>query len=903
MSRKRWRLKLRGLFDRKGLDRELQDELQAHVEMETEAGIRRGLSPREARRRALSRFGGVERFREETRDRWSFRLWDDTVRDVRHALRSFARSPVFTVVAVLTLALGLGANTAIFSVLDGVLLQPPPFAEPDRLAMVWETDRASGTVREPASVPDFLDMEERSRSFRELAAFQGRQVTWLPGDGRPRRLAALAVTHDFPALVGLRPVLGRTMEPRDDEPGAAPVAWISEDLWERAYDRSPAVLGAVFDVDGVPRTVTGVMPRGADFGFRQVLSRAAYQRSFGEGGDDGVALWLPLRPDPESSPRQTHPIFVLGRLAENAGWQGAQEEMTALMAELEATYSENLHRGAFVEPLTEVVLAPVRPALWLLFGVVGLVLLIACANVAGLLLARGASRSREVAVRTALGAGTGRLGRQFLIEGLVLAGLAGVLGLGVAKLALEGLLARVPGEVAPRLAEVGLNGPVLWVSLGVMVLTGLVFGLLPWLQARRTEPAGALHGAAGHSATGGPQRARLRGLLVVTEMALAVMLVAGAGLLLKSFLQVTGVDLGFRTAGVLKAEVQLPASRYPRDFSVWPDWPEIHGFHDALLDRLQALPGVDSVALAGSHPLAAGFTNSFAIEGREDEASDQPEISVRRVSPEYFDTVGVPVLRGRGFTAADDVDAVPVAVINQAAARRYFPAENPVGRRMIYWGVPREVVGVVGNERFHGPVAEAPPAVYGPMGQTPAWNLSLLLRTAPGAGPDAAAWAPAVRTAVAEVDPGLAVFGVEALESTFARSVAYPRLLALLVGLFAAVALFLALLGVHGVLAYDVAQRRRELGIRMALGARRGDVLTRVLGDGLRFAVVGLVLGSLGALALSRFLEGLLFQVEPTDPATLGLVAGLVLATAVLASWIPALRATRIDPARTLQAE
>lgn len=903
MSWKGWRLRLRGLFDRKGLDRELQDELQAHVEMETEAGIRRGLSPREARRRALSRFGGVERFREETRDRWSFRLWDDTMRDVGHALRSFARSPVFTVVAVLTLALGLGANTAIFSVLHGVLLQPPPFAEPDRLAMVWETDRASGTVREPASVPDFLDMEERSRSFRELAAFQGQQVTWLPGDGRPRRLAALAVTHDFPAMVGLRPVLGRAMEPRDDEPGAAPVAWISEDLWEQVYDRSPAVLGAVVDVDGVPRTVTGVMPRGADFGFRQVLSRAAYQRSFGEGGDEGVALWLPLRPDPERSPRQTHPIFVLGRLAENAGWQGAQEEMTALMADLEATYPDNLHRGAFVEPLTEVVLAPVRPALWLLFGVVGLVLLIACVNVAGLLLARGASRSREVAVRTALGAGTGRLGRQFLIEGLVLAGLAGVLGLGVAKLALEGLLARVPGEVAPRLAEVGLNGPVLWVSLGVMVLTGLVFGLLPWLQARRTEPAGALHGAAGHGATGGPQRSRLRGLLVVTELALAVMLVAGAGLLLKSFLQVTGVDLGFRTAGVLKAEVQLPASRYPRDFSVWPDWPEIHGFHDALLDRLQALPGVDSVALAGSHPLAAGFTNSFAIEGREDEASDQPEISVRRVSPEYFDTVGVPVLRGRGFTAADDVDAVPVAVINQAAARRYFPAENPVGRRMIYWGVPREVVGVVGNERFHGPVAEAPPAVYGPMGQTPAWNLSLLLRTAPGAGPDPAAWAPAVRTAVAEVDPGLAVFGVEALESTFARSVAYPRLLALLVGLFAAVALFLALLGVHGVLAYDVAQRRRELGIRMALGARRGDVLTRVLGDGLRFAVVGLVLGSLGALALSRFLEGLLFQVEPTDPATLGLVAGLVLATAVLASWIPALRATRIDPARTLQAE
>lgn len=901
MSPKWWRLKLRGLFDRKGLDRELQDEMAAHVEMEAEDGIRRGLSPREARRQALSSFGGLERFREEARDQWSFRLWDDLVRDLRHAVRSFVRSPVFTVVAVLTLALGLGANTAIFSVLDGVLLQPPPFAEPDRLAMVWETDRASGTVREPASVPDFLDMEERSRAFRELAAFQGQQVTWLPEDGEPRRLAALAVTYDFPSMAGLRPRIGRDMEPRDDEVGAPPVVWISEDLWESDFEADPAVLGRTVEIDGVAHTLTGVMPRGADFGFRQILSRAAYQRSFGEGGEDRVALWRPLQPDPERLPRQTHPIFVLGRLADDASPERAQEKMTALMADLEADYPENRHRGAFVEPLVEVVLAPVRPALWLLLGVVGLVLLIACVNVAGLLLARGASRTREVAVRTALGAGTGRLGRQFLIEGLVLAGMAGALGLGIAYLALEGLLAWVPGEVAPRLADVRLNGSVLAISWAVTVLTGLVFGLVPWLQARKSEPAGALHGASSRSATGGPDRARLRGGLVVAELTLAVILVIGAGLLLQSFLRVSGVDLGFRTTDVVKAEVQLPASRYPRDFSVWPDWTEIQGFQNTVLDRVRSLPRVDSVAWSGSHPLAAGFTNSFVIEGREDEARDQPEISIRQVSADYFATVGVPVLQGRAFVESDD-NAVPIAAINRAAARRFFPDGNAVGQRIAFWGVSREVVGVVGDERFHGPQSAVPPALYVPMSQAPSANLSLLVRSEPGEG-HAASLASAVRTVVREVDPALAVFGVETLESTASRSVAYPRLLALLVGLFAVLALFLALLGVHGVLAYAVAQRRREMGIRMAVGASRHDLLTTVLGEGLRFALLGLLLGGLGALALSRFLDGLLFEVEATDPTTFGMVLIAVLVTALLASLIPALRATRIDPARTLQAE
>jgi predicted permease len=505
-----------------------------------------------------------------------------------------------------------------------------------------------------------------------------------------------------------------------------------------------------------------------------------------------------------------------------------------------------------------------------------------------------------VAVRAALGAGGRRLGRQFLVEGLVLAAAAAVFGTGAAVLALAGLRAAVPGDLAPRLAEVRLETPVLAASLTVAALAGLLFAGVPWLQARREASSGVLRGAAGRVAGPGRDGARSRGLLVVAEIALAVVLVVGAGLLLRSFLRVTGVELGFRTADVVKAEVQLPAARYPRDFAVWPDWPEVHGFHAAVLESAGAIPGAAAAALAGAHPLAAGSTNSFVIEGREMEAADQPEIAVRPVSPAYFEVAGVPLVAGRAFTAADRGGAAGAAVLNRAAVRRFFP-EGALGERVAFWGVSREIVGVVGDERFHGPRAEAPPALYVPLAQAPAWNLSLLVHAEPGQR--AAELAPALRRAVAAADPALAVFGVETLEAAFGRSLAQLRFVAALVALFAGLALLLALIGVHGVLAYTVAQRRRELGIRIALGAARRDVLGLVLGDGLRYAVAGLGLGLLAALGASRGLEGLLFEVEPGDPATLAGVAGAVLAAALLASLAPALGATRTDPVRSLQEE
>ena len=464
----------------------------------------------------------------------------------------------------------------------------------------------------------------------------------------------------------------------------------------------------------------------------------------------------------------------------------------------------------------------------------------------------------------------------------------------------------MPGELAPRLADVHLDLPVLAVSLAVAAGVGIVFGLVPWWQARRARPAGVLHGTAGRGATA--DRSRLRGLLVVAEMALAVVLVVGAGLLLKSFLRVTGVELGFRTADVVKAEIQLPARATRATSPCGPTGPRSRPPTPPCSSASQALPGVASAALAGSHPLDAGFTNSFVIEGREAEAASQPEIAVRQVSPAYFATVGVPRIAGRGFRDADRQGAAAVAVLNRAAVRRFFPTGNALGEHIAFWGVSREIVGVVGDERFHGARAEPPPAVYVPLAQVPAWNLSLLARAAGAGGApptarQAAALAPALRSVVREVDPALAVSGVETLASTFGRSVADLRFVAALVGLFAALALLLALIGVHGVLAYTVAQRRREMGIRMALGAARRDVLALVLGDGLRYAVAGLAFGLLLALLAGRWLDRLLFAVEPSDPATLATVAGAVLATALLASLIPALAATRTDPVRTLQEE
>ncbi|MBX6365223.1 MAG: ABC transporter permease, partial [Gemmatimonadetes bacterium] len=638
-------------------------------------------------------------------------------------------------------------------------------------------------------------------------------------------------------------------------------------------------------------------PAGADLGIDQIVDQAAYHGPYAGAGD--VDVWIPLQASEASYPRDTHPFLVVGRLAPGVGVEAAQVELARIAADLERTYRSNDGRGVHVEALVRVVFGPVRPALLVLWGAVALVLLVACVNVANLLLARGAARAREVAVRAAVGAGLERLGRQFVVESVVLALLGGAAGGALAWALLRGLLVVAPADV-PRLGDVALDARVLAVTLGVSLAVGVAFGLVPLAQARWVDVARILASAGGRGATGGRARRRVRQALVVAELALSVALVVGAGLLIRSFWTVLRADPGFRTEGVLKAQFELPRSRYPQDYRLFPHWKEIQAFDAAVLERARALPGVRSAALAGAHPLDAGFTNSWSVVGREGESADWPEISVRQVTPGYFPTLGIRLLRGRLLQESDDAAAPRVGLINETAARRFFAGRDPLGEVIRIWGDVRwRIVGVIADERIHGVTEAAPPALYLPLAQAPGGSGVLLVRTAG----DPARLAEPVRGAIHAVDPGLAVYGVEPLEATFLASIAQRRFTMLVLGAFAAVALLLALVGVHGVLSYTVSQRQAEMGIRMALGASRRDVVALVLRGGLGLALLGTALGLVGALAGSRVLASLLYGVGPLDPVTFLGVPAAVLAAAALASWLPARRATRVDPIVALRAE
>ncbi len=823
------------------------------------------------------------------------------LQDIRYGLRMLLRTPGFTAVAVITLALGVGANTAVFSVVNAVLLRPAPFDDLSWLMMVWETDRNSGTAREPASAPDFLDFQRLSTSFEQMAAFAGQEVTLTPKDAAPVRLAGMAVTHNFLPMVGIRPLLGRNFSAEEDRVGGPAAAMISENLWQQRFGRDPGAIGQLLRIDDKPVTIVGVLPAAADFGALQVLSAAAYSRSFADRGEHvRVDAWVPLAPDQPGLVRDTHPLFMLGKLAPGTTAAAAQQEMATIAAQLEKTYPQaNDGRGVFVEPLEKVVLGPVRPALLVLLGAVALVLLVGCANVANLVLARGTARTREVAVRAALGASLPRLARQFLTESAVLALAGGAAGVLLAYWGTNLLIALAPADI-PRLSQVSIDGRVLGVTLAISALVGIAFGMVPIMQARHVDVQSGLKQQSGRSLTAGRERGRLRSLLVVLELALALVLVVSAGLLIKSFWRLIQVDPGFQTQGVLKAEFQLPESRYPFDVKKYPNLPEIQRFNQELLRGANALPGVEAAALAGAHPLDPGFTNSFVIVGREAEARNWPEISVRTVSPQYFRVTGLPLLRGRLLADSDETTAPRVAVINHAAAERFFANQDPTGQKIAFWDMARTIVGVVGDEKIQGLTKQAPIAVYVPIAQVPTRGGETLLLRVSG---DPQAMAAAARSVITGIDPGLAVYGVEPLEHTLLTSVGQQRFTMLLLAAFAALAVTLAVVGVYGVLTYTTAQRTPEIAIRTALGASRRQVMGLVMRHGARLAVIGTALGLGSALAGTRLLRSLLFCVTATDPATFALVAALMMAVALLASYLPARRATRVHPMQALRYE
>ncbi len=814
--------------------------------------------------------------------------------DLRYAMRLLARSPGFAAAAIITLGLGTGMTAAIFSVVDTVLFRPVPFPDAQRLVMVWETDRDTGTSHEPGAWPDFIDFQQRSRRIDRFAGVIAGEATLTPERGEPTRLASLVVTRDFLPLLGVTPLIGRSFTEDDERLGVPAVVLISEGLWRRELASDPAVVGRTLRLNDRPRTIVGVVATGADFGLLQVLSAADYSRGFADrDARSSVDVFTPLQPDPKQLVRDTHPLLMIGRLAPEASIEAAQEELTTIAADLERAYPSNKARGVFLERLERVIFGPTEPALLVLLAAVGLVLLISCVNVANLLLARGTARRREVAVRTAIGAETRHLAQQFLVETVALTSISSALGIALAFVAVRTLVVLAPPAV-PRLALVSVDARVLGLSLVIAALAGFLFGLLPMAQSRRTDLSSTLNTDNTRGATGGRHSRLVRSTLVVAEIALAVVLVVGAGLLIKSFWRLQQVNPGFDPSGVLKAQFQLPGSRYPIDFRNWPEAPAVERFNSLLLARVTALPEVESAAIAISHPLDAGFTNSFVIVGREAESENLPEISVRQVSPEYFRTLRVPLISGRVFADSDAPKAPAVVLINSAAAHRLFENRDPLGQQVGFWGTSRTIVGVVGDEKFHGLTKASPIAAYVPLAQAPSrgGDESLLVR----ARRDPTEITMTIRSAITDIDPALAIFGVEPLADTLSDSIGTKRFLMTLLVLFAIVALTLAAVGIHGVLSYTVAERTREIGVRIALGASPQRVTRLVMQQGVVLTSLGLALGLVLSVAFARGLASVLFGVSVTDATTFASVLAVLGLVSLLATWLPVRRATRIDP-------
>jgi putative ABC transport system permease protein len=827
-------------------------------------------------------------------------LGRDLWRDLQYAARLLRRHAGFTTTALLTMALGIGMTAAIFSVLQAVLLRPAPFPDADRIQMVWETDRSTGTTREPGAIPDFLDFIERSRQIDRFGGFGSYEATLQPPSGDPIRAASLAVTAGFLELLDVTPMVGRVFSPEEYRARGPFVVLISERLWTTRFERRPSVIGSVVRLNDRPATVVGVVADDADFGVLQMLASAAYARGFADrDARTRVDVWSPIQPDPATMSRDGHGLLMIGRLAPGATVASAQDELARIAADLERTYpSSNRSRGVFVEPIREVIFGRVETPLMVLTAASLLVLLLACVNVANLLLARGAARMREVAVRIALGAAVPRLLRQFAVENALLTFLAAALGIALAYGTLAVLIAWAPPTI-PRLTDVRLDPRALSLTLGVSVCVAIIFGFFPMVRVGDGGTPTVLKNEETRGVTG--RSGGVRSALVVVEISMAVLLLAAAGLLVRSFWLIQQTDPGFDATGVLKAEFQLPASRYPVDFRrAAPGYVAFNRFKDDLLARVARVPGVQAAAVAGSHPLAAGGTTSFRIAGREAEGQNWPELTIRGVTPGYFTVVRTPVMRGRLLRDSDTTASSRAVVVNRAFAERFFPDQDPLGQRLTFFG-PTEwtIVGVIENERFHGLISSPSIAAYVPLAQAPSSTPALLVRT-PG---DPLSIAMGVRAAIREIDPALAVFAMEPLADTLSNSLTAQRFLMLLLVLFAALAVTLAAIGVYGVLAYLVAQRTKEIGVRMSLGASARDVAGLVARQGTTLAGLGLVIGIALALASSRWLSGLLFQIAPTDVATFAAVAGIMAIVVAVSIWVPVQRAVSIDPLVALRKE
>jgi putative ABC transport system permease protein len=867
------------------VDQEFEREFAAHLELLAEENLRRGMTAEEAQRAARVRLGGLTQLKETNRELQGLPMIETFLQDTRYALRTLRKNPGFTAVAVLTLALGIGANTAIFSVVYAVLLKPLPYAKSEQLFTVFEVQPQAGVTGNGWSYANFAEFREQNRVFSEMAGSQFHQLT-LTGRGEPSMVSASVVTPELFSLFEEQPVAGRAFTAEDGKPGAPAVAMLSETLWRRAFGADPSLIGSSINLDKRSFTVVGIMP--AAFRFPQLT--------------ESEQLWIPLAQDPLFGSwmqrRGGHWLRVVARLKPGVSMEQALAELDAIGARLAKEFpAENDGWALRMLPLRAMIVGKVRDALLVLLGAVGLVLLIACANIANLLLTRATSRAREIAVRTALGAGRKRIVRQLLSETAVLGVFGGVLGIALAYWGVRVLSTLLPASV-PQVNAIRVDTLVMGFALLLSAVASCAFGLAPAWFAANSNLQASLRDGGGRSGESRNRR-RTRSFLAAGEIALAMVLLVAAGLLLRSFAKLTSVSPGFNAEHIVMADISLPQFQYstPRQWAA---------FSDELLARIQAEPGLEHAAVAVPRPITDGQVNlAFDIVGSPAaSASASRTANYVAASPDYLRVMGISLPAGRFFDQHDVMSGPRVSVISEAMARVYFPNQNPLGKRLEFGFPPdgwaaREIVGIVGDVRDVALGQNPGPMMYVPYAQAPFWGANVVVKSTLSTSGVAAA----IRQEVRKLDKDLPVTDVVMLPDAIEASVAQPRFRTLLLGLFAAMALALAAIGIFGVISYSVSCRTNEIGIRVALGAQRADVLKQVLAEGAKLALIGLALGLVGSLAATRLIGTLLFGVKASDPLTLAAVAAVLASVTLAACYIPARRATRIDPIVALRYE
>ena len=880
------RFRTRALFRHDTVEQELDEELRFHFDREVEKYMKRGMSEEEAKRQARLSFGGHEQVKEDCRDARGTSFIELTLEDTKYAVRQLLLNPTFALVMIMTLGLSIGANSAIFSVINGVLLKNLPYPQPERLVRIFLSSHEYPKF--PLNPFDFLDFRARNHSFESIAAFTRGDVQ-ISGDGEPVKLNGFGITSGYFRVLGLKPELGREFDFQAEIPGNGLQVFLSDRLWRTRFGADPNIIGKKITMNLQPFTVVGVMPPGAEHPGNEYHSVA-----YGETVD----IWWPFSFAGNPNRRGSHFIEGIGRLKPGVSVDQALAEMNTIMAQLAREHPNNNGWKVLVIPLYAEVVGASRQMLLVLLGAVGIVLMIACANAANLLMVRASARQREIAVRLAMGAPRLRVVRQLLTESLLISCAGGVLGLLLAFGGVKALVMLLPANF-PRANDIHVSWPVLVFTLSVSLATGILFGLAPALQASRTDPKEGLQ-KSGRGATAGRHQNRLRSALVIAEVGLASVLLIGAGLMLRTFLNLIHLDPGFREDHLLTASVSLPHERYKSD-------KDRNLFYHRLMESLSALPGVESAGAGSDLPWTGYDENAggFRIEGKTPSAGQEFHARYHAATPGYFSAMGIPLLEGRAFNDADKDGTTNVFVINQSMAKLYWANEDVIGKRLSFSDDPKKdsdwitVVGVVGDVKDHPNSTGAEPAFWYPEYQAPDFSMSIAIRTQS----DPRQAMDGLRQTMHQLNPELAVADVKLMNEVADSSVATPRFTFALVGLFAGLAIVLAAIGAYGVISYTVGQRAPEFGLRVALGAQRGDLLRMVLAQSAKLAVPGVLLGVVLALSLGRVLRGLVYGVSPSDPLIMTAVVLLVLAVALLASYLPARRAAGADPMATLRAE